>query len=148
MQGSMNYSVEATITRHMNPLISRVNAMLSSYASRTIPIQTYPQQTVEFSTEPLERRIADVERAFDTKLTEVRSLLSEVKELTVKIAAMPMPGGPVMTPVDKRLATSPQQGYNQTDDIAALQRASQLVPLSQEEQIKFAAEIFKQQNRG
>jgi hypothetical protein len=59
-----------------------------------------------------------------------------------------MPGGPVTTPVDKRLATSPQQGYTHTDDIAALQRASQLVPLSHEEQIKFAAEIFKQQNRG
>lgn len=145
MMGGMNYNVEAAITRHMAPMITRVNAMLSSYASRTIP--TYPQPQ-ELSTEPLERRIADVERAFDTKLTEVRSVLTEVKELAVKIAAQPMPGGPVMTPVDKRLATSPQAGYTQTDDIAALQRASQLVPLSHEEQIKFAAEIFKQQNRG
>ena len=135
-------NLEAAITRHMAPMITRVNAMLSSYASRTIP--TYPQPQ-EFSTEPIERRIADVERAFDTKLTEVRSVLTEVKELAVRIAAMPMPGGPVTTPVDKRLATSPQAGYNQQDDIAALQRAAQLTQ-SNEVQVALAAEFIKRQN--
>lgn len=142
MSGGMNYAVSSAIERQLNPMLTRVNAMLSSYAAR-------PQiQPTPMSTEPLERRIADVERAFDSRLTEVRSLLSEVKELAVKIAAQPMPGGPIMTPVDKRLATSPQQGYNQQDDIAALTRASQLVPLSQEDQIALAAEIIKRQNRG
>ena len=145
MQGNMNYAVSSAIERQLNPMLTRVHAMLSSYAARP---QIQAQPTVEFSTEPLERRIADVERAFDSRLTEVRSLLSEVKGLAEKIAAQPMPGGPVMTPVDKRLATSPQQGYNTQDDIAALTRASQLVPLSQEDQIALAAEIIKRQPRG
>ena len=138
--GMMNYSMASTIERQLNPLLTRVHAMLSSHAAR-------PQiQQPTFSTEPIERRIADVERAFDTKLTEVRSLLSEVKELAVKIAAQPAPGGPIT--MEKRLATSPQQGYNPSEDIAALQRASQLVPLNQEDQVRFAAEIIKRQRQG
>ena len=144
MSGGMHYAITSAIERQLNPMLTRVNAMLSSYAARP-QIQSQP---VEFSTEPLERRIADVERAFDSRLTEVRSLLSEVKGLAEKIAAQPMPGGPVMPPVEKRLATSPQPGYNSQDDIVALTRASQLVPLSQEDQIALAAEIIKRQPRG
>jgi hypothetical protein len=142
--GSMNYALASSIERQLNPLLTRVHAMLSSHAARP----NIQQPTVEFSTEPIERRIADVERAFDTRLTEVRSLVSEVKALAEKIAAQPAPGGPIMTPVDKRLATSPQQGYNQQDDIAALSRASQIVPFDQDAQIALAAEIIKRQNRG
>lgn len=142
-QQGMSYALTSTVERQMQPLLTRVHAMLSNYAARpTI-------QPTTFSTEPIERRIADVERAFDTKLTEVRSLLSEVKELAVKIAAQPAPGGPIMTPVDKRLATSPQPTYNAQDDIAALSRAAQLMPnMTQEDQIALAAEIIKRQNRG
>ena len=143
MQGSMNYNVEAAITRNLNPLITRVNAMLSSYASRAIH---NPQVIPEFSTEPLERRIEAVETSMKTDIAEVRSLLSEVKGLAEKIAAQPMPGGPVMTPVDKRLATSPQQ-YNAAQDIEALQRAAQLTQ-SNDAQVALAAELIKRQNRG
>jgi hypothetical protein len=135
------YALEAAITRHMAPMITRVNAVLSSYAQRSYP------QPQELSTEPLERRIADVERAFDTKLTEVRSVLTEVKELATKIAAMPMPGGPVMTPVDKRLATSPQQGFNPNDDVAAIQRAATLgLFKDQDSQVAAAAQLFRLQH--
>ena len=141
MSGGMNYAATSAIERQLSPMLTRVNAMLSSYAAR-------PQIQGTFSTDPIVNRIADVERAFDSRLTEVRSLLSEVKGLAEKIAAQPMPGGPIMTPVDKRLATSPQQGYNAQNDIDALTRASQLVPLSQEDQIALAAEIIKRQNRG
>lgn len=141
MNAGMNYALGSAIERQMQPLLTRVHAMLSSHAAR-------PQIQATFSTDPIVNRIADVERAFDTKLTEVRSLLSEVKELAVKIAAQPAPGGPIMTPVDKRLATSPQPGYNPNEDIAALQRASQLVPLNQEDQVRFAAEIIKRQRQG
>ncbi len=149
----MSYALGASIERQLNPLLTRVHAMLSSHAARQIQPISIEREAMQpmflAATEPIERRIADVERAFDTKLTEVRSLLSEVKELTVKIAAQPAPGGPVMTPVDKRLATSPQQGYRtQDDDIAALSRASQIVPFDQEAQIALAAEIIKRQNRG
>jgi hypothetical protein len=144
MQGVMNYNLEAAITRNLSPVVQRMNAVLSTFAQQPTAI---PQIIPEFSTEPLERRIADVERAFDAKLTEVRSVLTEVKELATKIAAMPMPGGPVMTSVDKRLATSPQQGYNRQDDIAALQRAAQLTN-NNDLQVALAAELIKRQDRG
>ncbi len=139
---TMSYNLEAAITRHMQPMITRVNAVLSSYAQRSYP------QPQEFSTEPLERRIADVERAVKSDLDIVRSLLSEVKGLAEKIAAQPAPGGPAVMAVDKRLATSPTPGNHPNDEIDTLTRAAALVPLSHEEQIKFAAEIFKRQNRG
>ena len=142
--GDSGRSIESQITRHMTPLVQRMNAVLSTFAQQPT---SNPQVIQELSTEPLERRIADVERAFDTKLTEVRSVLTEVKELAVKIAAMPMPGGPAVMAMDKRLSTSPQHNqYNQVDDIAALQRAAQLFPTSNDTQIALAAEVIKRQN--
>ena len=146
-QQGMNYALASSIERQMQPFVTRVQAMLSRYAQQ-FPKVTELSPAVEFSAEPIERRIADVERAFDTRLTEVHDLLRSVKELTERIAAQPAPGGPVMTPVDKRLATSPQPTYDPQNDIAALTRASQLVPFSQEDQIALAAEIIKRQNRG
>ena len=151
--GHMNYALASSIERQMQPFVTRVQAMLSQHAARPIQPITIEHEAMQpmllAATEPIERRIADVERAFDTKLTEVRSLLSEAKELLVKIAAQPAPGGPIMTPVDKRLATSPQPTYNTQDDIAALSRAAQLMPnMTQEDQIALAAEIIKRQNRG
>lgn len=142
--GAMHYNVEAAITRHLSPLVQRMNAMFSTFAQQPTSI---PQVIPEFSTEPLERRIEAVENSMKSDIAEVRSLVSEVKGLAEKIAATPMPGGPVMTSVDKRLATSPHQGYNQQDDIAALQRAAQLTT-SNEVQVELAAELIKRQNRG
>jgi hypothetical protein len=88
-----------------------------------------------------------VERAFDTKLTEVRSVLTEVKELAVKIAAQPAPGGPAVMAVDKRLATSPTPGMNPNDDVAAIRRAQELgLFKDQDSQVAAAAQLFRLQN--
>lgn len=136
-------SIDAEIQRSMNPLLQRVHAMLSDFASRPQP---QPQTTT--SDPELRRHIEALETRFTTGIDEVRSLLSEVKGLAERIAAQPQPGGPVATPVDKRLATSPHQGYNHNNDIDALSRAAQLVPLNQEGQIAIAAEIIKRQQSG
>ena len=143
MNGGMAYNIEATITRQMSPLVTRMHAMLSQQAAR-------PQiQPPTLSTEPIERRIEAVETRMKSDMAEVRSLLSEVKVLAEKIAAQPMPGGPVMTPVDKRLATQGQPQFNPNDDIAAIQRAAALGLLKdQDSQVAAAAQLFKLQNPG
>jgi len=137
-------NIEAEIQRHLAPVITRMQAILTQHIS-----QPQPQAQVQQTSDPeITRHIEAMEVRFKSELGEVRSLLSEVKGLAEKIANTPLPGGPVATPVpvDKRLATQPAQGgYNPNDDIAALQRAAKLVPLDQESQVRFAAEIIKRQ---
>jgi len=136
-------NIEAEITRQLTPVVSRMQAILTQHIQLPQAQQLQTQEPVE-----LTRHIEAMETRFHSELGEVRSLLSEVKGLAEKIANTPLPGGPVATPVpvDKRLATQPQgQGYNPNDDIAALQRAAKLVPLDQESQVRFAAEIIKRQ---
>jgi hypothetical protein len=145
MNGAMNYNIEATITRHMQPLLSRMQAILSQHIQ--LPQQLQTQEPVE-----LTRHIEAMETRFKSELGEVRSVLTEVKGLAEKIANTPLPGGPVATPVpvDKRLATQPAQGgYNPQNDIAAITRAAELgLFKDQDSQVNAAARIIAMQRQG
>jgi hypothetical protein len=149
MNGAMNYNIEATIQRHLAPVITRMQAILTQHISQPLPQvqQLQTQEPVE-----LTRHIEAMETRFHSELGEVRSLLSEVKGLAERIANTPLPGGPVATPVpvDKRLATQQSQGgLNPQNDIAAITRAAELgLFKDQESQVNAAARIIAMQRQG
>jgi hypothetical protein len=69
---------------------------------------------------PLEERLTGaLERISEaSSLSEVRSVLTEVKETVERIAAQPAAGGPILNggqPIDKRLANQPYQANAQVD---------------------------------
>lgn len=114
------------IERLFSPVYQRQQQFLARMA------QTPEQQTTPttIDTSALEDRLLTaIERvAASSSQSEVRAELSAVKATVERIAAQPLPGGPVLNgaqPVDKRLANQPN-AYNQQpqreDTIALLQR--------------------------
>jgi hypothetical protein len=99
--------IESVIVRSLAPTIQRANALFAQLAAQKQPaIQA-------IDTSAIERRLATIE-GIVPGIAEVRSLLSEVKELTTRnhqlteqIAAQPQTGGPFASgaAMDKMLAT-------------------------------------------
>ncbi len=142
-------AIEAAIQRHLQPVLQRMNAVLSGFAARPQQ-QTQPTQFPDIDG-TLTRHLEAMETRYSTELSKVSALLSEVKGKVERIAATPLPGGPVATPVpmDKRLATSTAPGFNPTDDIAAIQRAQALgLFKDQDSQVAAAARLIALQNPG
>lgn len=106
--------LEPVIQRLLAPTLSRVNAMLAHIAA------TPPTTPPAIDTGDITRRLDAIEKltadvAHTADIAEVRSLLSEVKELAVgmkdlteRIAVQPAAGGPIpnAAAMDKLLATS------------------------------------------
>jgi len=86
--------VEAQMIRHLSPIITRMNGIAARLATTETPTMTTVTQTVTPDPE-LARRLGAIEQKF-TELDEVRSVLTGVKDLVEKIAAQPMPGGPLI----------------------------------------------------
>lgn len=146
--------IEAAITRHLAPYMARAQAVLSQHA------RVQPAEPVLLSTEPtltrqeveadIQRHIATLEATMKTELDKVSALAGEIKDLAVRIAEQPAAGGPMANtlPVDKRFAGSPDRRSTPFDDIAAIQRASELgVFPDQQSQLNAAARIIALQRQ-
>ena len=113
MQAASDRELEPVIQRLLAPTLSRVNAMCARIAAtpQTTPTTTIDTGAIERRLDAIDQRTTDVARSAD--IAEVRSLLSEVKELatgvkdlTERIAAQPAAGGPIpnAAAMDKLLA--------------------------------------------
>ena len=148
--GDSDRSIEAAIQRHMQPLVHRVHTILSEHISRSVPVTT-TLQSIPSNDEAITRLIEAMETRYNTELSKVLAVLTGVEDTVKRIAATPLPGGPVATPVpmDKRLATSPHASYSPDNDIAAIQRAQSLgLFKDQESQVAAAARLISLQNAG
>jgi HK97 family phage prohead protease len=116
-------NLEPAIKLALAPTVQRFNAMLATLASQKPASMPQP---LNIDTTAIERRLDTIEQLVPG-IAEVRSLLSEVKELAERIAAQPTGGGPIASgaAMDKLLAT--QQGNAQPmSDQAVIARAAQL----------------------
>ncbi len=89
--GIMKY-VEVQITRHMSPIVTRMNGIAARLATTDTPM---PTTITQLSDPELTRRLGAFEQKL-AELDEVRSVLTGVKDLVERIAAQPMPGGPLI----------------------------------------------------
>jgi hypothetical protein len=142
--------VAEEIQRQLAPIVQRMQVTLTRHSSQ-------PEITREIIGDEIQRRMEAVESTLKTGLDEVRAAMleriGEVRDLAIRIAEQPTPGGPLanLTPVDKRIgATTPGIAQNQNlDDIAAIQRVAELGLLKdQQSQIEAAAAIIKRQHAG
>jgi hypothetical protein len=114
MKETSDRALEPVIQRLLAPTLSRVNAMLAHIAAtpQAAPPAAFDTGAIERRLDAIEKLTVDVAHAAD--VAEVRSLLSEVKELAVgvkdlaeRIATQPTAGGPIpnAAAMDKLLAT-------------------------------------------
>lgn len=89
--------IQAELIRQMGPMITRMNGIAARFAATDMPQSTTTTTIHEVATpDPdITRRLESMEQQL-AGLVEVRSLLSEVKQLTERIAAQPQPGGPMV----------------------------------------------------
>lgn len=129
--GDMDRAVTAAIERVLPGLVERVLSPVYQRQQQFLArmVQTpEPEIISPFDTSTLsaleERLTAAIERvAASSSQSEVRAELSAVRETVERIAAQPMPGGPVLNgarPVDKHLANQP---YNANALTPELRRA-------------------------
>jgi len=120
--------MEAVVTRLLSPAIQRVNALSAQIAQQKTPIIP----TIDM--QPIERRLTEIETIVPG-IAEVRSLLSEVKglvernaALSEKIAAQPQGGGPFANgmAMDKLLATQGHTASQGMSNAEFVQRAQGL----------------------
>lgn len=121
-------AMEAAITRLLSPAIQRVNLLSAQVAAQKQPTP----QTIDMA--PIERRLTEIETIVPG-IAEVRSLLSEVKglvernaALSEKIAAQPQGGGPFANgaAMDKLLATQGNTASQGMSNAEFVQRAQGL----------------------
>ena len=125
-------NIEPAIQRAIAPTLQRFNALLSSLAATNIH---HDNNSPTIDTTAIERRLDTIEQNA-SGIAEVRSLLSEVKELAERIAAQPQSGGPIANgaAMDKILATQGGQPAAAMTDAAVITRAAQLGLLKNNEQ--------------
>lgn len=136
--------IRAEIARQMAPTILRMNGIAARFASAETPtIQPYDDTPIARRFDALEARLPEL--ASSTELAEVRSLLSEVRELatgvkslTEQIAATPQQGGPIVNSAALRAAPA----YTPTDPIseeaAVITRLAKAGILNKNQQINAA----------
>ena len=124
--GDMDRAVTAALERILPALIERVMtpiyARQQQFLARMAQTPESPEPTITntIDTTALEERLTKAIERLDTasSLSEVRDLLKSVGETVERIAAQPLPGGPVLNgaayPVDKRLANQ-QTAVPQSD---------------------------------
>lgn len=129
------------LTHALQPTISRMNGILVEIIRRSNTPTTIDNSKIEERLTTIEQRAEGI--------AEVRSLLSEVKALAERIAAQPVSGGPRLNgaAVEKSFVGQNGDVSSPINDIAAIQRASQLGLLTdQDSQLRAAAQMIKLQN--
>lgn len=136
--------IRVEIARQMAPTILRMNGIAARFAStETPPVQPFDDTPITRRFDALEARLPEL--ASSTELAEVRSLLSEVRELsmgvkslTEQIAATPQQGGPIVNSAALRAAPA----YVPTDPIseeaAVITRLAKAGILNKNQQINAA----------
>lgn len=130
--GDMDRAVTAALERVLPGVIERVLAPVyqrqQQFLARMAQTSEQPEIILpNVDTSALEERLtAAIERvAASSSQSEVRAELSAVRETVERIAAQPMPGGPVLNgawPVEKHLANDPRAYANGGTDQATVQR--------------------------
>lgn len=124
-------TLERVFASKLTSFIQRQQSILTRFASIDIPevpdqnftpelIRSVVSAEISSLVTPLEERLTKALEGISeaSSLSEVRSVLTEVKETVERIAAQPAPGGPILNggqPIDKRLANQPYQANNQLD---------------------------------
>ncbi len=138
-------AVQTEITRHLSPVITRMNGIAARLSTIDLPTVTTTQVPDELTKrfETLEQRL--------TGLDDVRSLLSEVKGLAEKsnqlaelIAAQPQPGGPIVNSAVLRQAQIPQPDPV-AEDVATVARLAKAGILNKDQQVNAVLYLQKQQ---
>lgn len=122
-------SVEAEITRQLAPTIQRMNgiaARLASVPSGTAALSDELMNQLQFLSHEIQKPLVhpDMIQRMDTleqkfsELDEVRASLETVKGLVERMAAQPMPGGPI---VNSAVARTAGADYQAQPDMLALE---------------------------
>jgi phage head maturation protease len=132
---ALSMSIQAELTRQLTPIITRFNG-IGARLSQVNTSQQNPDITRRLET--IESKIAE--------LDEVRSLLSEVKGLVVKIAEQPQGGGPIVNSslVKSQLAEQQAQQPNQQAHAQVIGDLARAGILTREQQINAALSLFGQ----
>ena len=130
--------VQSEITRHMAPIVSRMNGIAARFAATDTTTTTVQAPDPEMT-----RRLEGLEQKLNG-LDEVRSLLSEVKGLAEKsnhlselIAAQPQQGGPIVNSAALRQIPSTQPDPV-AEEIATVERLSRAGILNKNQQVEAA----------
>jgi len=151
-------SVEAEITRHLAPIVQRMQAIAArlSLTSTPPPPEEHETEVVQrlnalanFTTNAqpdMTRRLDQLEQKL-SELDEVRSVLAEVKGLVARIAAQPTSGGPIVNSAAMRMAEN-EVPYGQPDIVAVeaeiIARLAKSGILSKDQQVNAALHLQKQ----
>lgn len=136
--------VQTEITRHMSPIVSRMNGIAARLASTDSIMVQAPDPEMTRRLQSLEQKL--------TGLDEVRSLLSEVKGLAEKstqlsemIAAQPQQGGPVINSAALRQIPSTQPDPI-SEDVKVIERLSRAGILNKNQQVEAALYLQRLEN--
>lgn len=136
--------IRAEIARQMAPTILRMNGIAARFASTDTPtIQPFDDTSITRRFDALEARLPEL--ASSTELAEVRSLLSEVRELatgvkslTEQIAATPQQGGPIVNSAALRAAPAYVPADPISEEAAVITRLAKAGILNKNQQINAA----------
>lgn len=136
----------AVLERSLAPVYSRQQHFLAQLARANTDYSSVREQLASL-TATVERLAGKETPNFDRVLAD----LSAVKDQVEKIAAQPMPGGPILNgarPVDKSLATDPYRGAPRDNAQDVLARMQQLGALDTIDKQVAAAALAAQPVRG
>lgn len=136
--------VQTEITRHMSPIVTRMNGIAARLATTDTTTAQVPDPEMTRRLDSLEQKL--------TGLDEVRSLLSEVKGLAEKsthlselIAAQPQQGGPIVNSAALRQLPANQPDPI-TEEVRMVERLSRAGILNKNQQVEAALYLQRLEN--